>query len=100
MTTQSNETNGRRVYIQNLKFNLRPHEVREWFLDENWDVTDLYVPAANKGQGKFINRGFCFVEFGTEEEAEQAVEELNGTTGPGGRTWYAKIAEPRGHRNE
>jgi RNA recognition motif-containing protein len=57
-------------------------------------VVDVYMPA-DRTTGK--PRGFAFVEFATEAEANEAIRQFNGRD-VGGRTLKLNLAEERPQR--
>ena len=89
-----------RLYLSNLLFDVDYIELREWLEDDDWVVLDVYVPPDREHQGGFKNKGYAFVEFETEEEAESAIEELDGELGPGGRPMNLSVAHPRQQYDE
>jgi RNA recognition motif-containing protein len=83
-----------RVHVNNLDFKADPHTVRAWFFDRGWDLRDCYVPRDRAYPG-FRNKGYCFIEFDTPEQAEEAIDELSGVDGPGDRPMRMTLADPR-----
>jgi len=66
---------GNRLYVGNLSFNTGEDEVRSRF-EEYGQVTDVHlVKDRETGQ----SRGFAFVTMGTQQEADKAISEMNGT---------------------
>jgi cold-inducible RNA-binding protein len=84
---------GRKLYVGNL-----PYEVGETELQE------LFARAGSVESAKVMRdqmtgraRGFGFVEMSTDEEAQQAISELNGTQ-VGGRNLTVNEARPQAAR--
>jgi cold-inducible RNA-binding protein len=75
----------------------------------SYSVTDADLQKLFAGQGTVVSakvitdkmtdrsRGFGFVEMGTQEEAEKAIQALNGTQHEG-RTLTVNISKPREDR--
>jgi RNA recognition motif-containing protein len=75
----------------------------------SYSVTDGELQKLFEGQGTVVSakvitdkmtdrsRGFGFVEMGTQEEAEKAIQALNGTQHQG-RTLTVNISKPREDR--
>ncbi|BET68309.1 hypothetical protein ASA1KI_32270 [Opitutales bacterium ASA1] len=79
-----------KLYVGNLSFNLAEGDIRAAF--ENYGaVTDVYV-AMDQMTGR--PRGFAFVTMGTPEEAQAAIEGLNGKD-LGGRALTVNEARPK-----
>jgi RNA recognition motif-containing protein len=82
-----------KLYVGNLSFKTTEDELRSHF-GQYGSVTDVYV-AMDKMTGR--PRGFAFVTMGTEEEAKQAAEKVNGTE-LGGRQLTVNEARPKEDR--
>ena len=82
-----------KLYVGNLSFKTTEDELRAAF-GQFGAVTDVYV-AMDKMTGR--PRGFAFVTMGTEEEAKNATEKLNGTD-LGGRQLTVNEARPKEDR--
>jgi len=67
---------GKRLYIGNLSFSTTEDSLRAALSAGGRNVTDLHI-ALDRDTGR--PRGFGFAEFSTEDEAQAAIEELNGT---------------------
>ena len=81
------------IYVGNLSFSITDQQLLDAFsahgtVDSARVITDKYSGAS---------RGFGFVEMSTQQEAEKAIEALNGTE-MDGRTLTVNIAKPRGDR--
>jgi len=74
-----------------------------------WDLTDTQFADVFAKAGKIVSakiitdkftqksKGFCFVEFATDEEADKAIKELNNTE-IGGRKIIVQEARPMEER--
>ncbi|MBS0630800.1 MAG: RNA-binding protein [Verrucomicrobia bacterium] len=82
-----------KLYVGNLSFKTTEDELRSAF-GQFGSVTDVYV-AMDKMTGR--PRGFAFVTMGTEDEAKQAAEKMNGTD-LGGRQLTVNEARPKEER--
>jgi RNA recognition motif-containing protein len=84
---------GNNIYVGNLPFNVDSQEVEDLFTQYG-SVTSVNL-ITDRETGRL--RGFGFVEMGTDDEAEAAIEALNGTDLKG-RTLTVNEARPRGDR--
>jgi len=66
---------GKRLYCGNLPYTATEEEVREIFSEGGRTVVDIHI-VLDRDTGR--PRGFAFVEMSTEEEALEAIEELDG----------------------
>jgi RNA recognition motif-containing protein len=66
---------GTKVYVGNVNYTTSEDDLRELFADYG-DVVNLRM-VTDRDTGRY--RGFSFVEFGSEEAAQSAIESLNGT---------------------
>ena len=66
---------GKRLYVGNLSYSVNDAELREAFASAGYDVVDVKV-VMDRDAGR--PRGFAFVELATDEEANKAIEEMNG----------------------
>ena len=66
---------GLRIYVGNLPFSASEDDVRALFAQNGRDVTEVKL-ITDRETGR--PRGFGFVEMGSGEEAEAAINELNG----------------------
>jgi|ERR1051326_7033732 RNA recognition motif-containing protein len=82
-----------RLYVGNLSFNTTENQLQDLFAQAG------AVTSASLVQDKFTgkSRGFAFVEMGTPEEAQKAIEQFNGKE-VDGRTLTVNIARPREER--
>ena len=66
---------GNRLYVGNLPFSADENQIRELFGQNDRTVTEVKL-ITDRDTGR--PRGFGFVEMGTDEEAQAAINELNG----------------------
>jgi RNA recognition motif-containing protein len=64
------------IYVGNLNYKVNEDELREVF--EEYGTVDSAKVITDKYSGR--SKGFGFVEMANQEEAEKAIEELNGAT--------------------
>jgi RNA recognition motif-containing protein len=85
--------NQNRLFVGNLSYQTMERDIQDHFAAAG------VVLNVNLMLDKFTgrSRGFAFVEFGTAEEAERAVEMFNGQD-LGGRALTVNIARPREER--
>jgi RNA recognition motif-containing protein len=65
---------GNRLYVGNLSFNSTSDSVREAFVSFG-EVTDVHV-VMDRETGR--SRGFAFVTLATDDQAQQAIQGMNG----------------------
>ncbi|MDH3626809.1 MAG: RNA-binding protein [Acidobacteriota bacterium] len=83
---------GTRLYVGNLPFSADDNEIRALFEQNGRSVSEIYL-VTDRESGR--PRGFGFVEMGNEDDANAAIEELNGHQ-MGGRTLTVNEARERG----
>ena len=66
---------GTRLYVGNLPFSAEESEVRELFAQNERTVEEVKL-ITDRETGR--PRGFGFVEMGSSEDADKAIQELNG----------------------
>jgi len=66
---------GKRLYVGNLSYNATEAELREVFAEGGKNVVEVKI-VLDRDTGR--PRGFAFVEMGSDQEATQAIEALNG----------------------
>jgi RNA recognition motif-containing protein len=66
---------GTRLYVGNLPFSADEDQIRELFGQNNRTVTEVKL-ITDRDTGR--PRGFGFVEMGSSEDAQGAIDELNG----------------------
>lgn len=79
----------KRLFVRNLDFKAQKPEIAAYFetCGTVVDVFPVYRPNST------LNRGFAFVEMASVAEAECAINELDGTPGPGGRIMNIVFAQ-------
>src|SRR5205809_6100729 len=82
-----------KLYVGNLPFNTTENELQELF-GQAGTVQEVLL-MQDKFTGK--SRGFAFVTMGTDEEAQKAITQLNGTPLEG-RPLTVNEARPREER--
>jgi RNA recognition motif-containing protein len=82
---------GQRLYVGNLPFSADEEQVRELFSQNDRTVHEVRL-ITDRDTGR--PRGFGFVEMGSDEEADAAIRELNGTEF-GGRALTVNEARER-----
>ncbi len=82
---------GSRLYVGNLPFSADEASIRELFEQNNRTVTEVKL-ITDRDTGR--PRGFGFVEMGSSEDAEGAINELNGFS-MGGRPLTVNEARER-----
>jgi cold-inducible RNA-binding protein len=81
---------GKRLYVGNLSFNTTELTLRDAF-GEAGTITDVKI-VTDRETGR--PRGFAFVEMGSDQEAQNAIAQLNGRE-LDGRTIKVNEAEER-----
>jgi RNA recognition motif-containing protein len=81
---------GKRLYVGNLSFNTTELELRDVFGQHGTVAETKMVMDRETGRP----RGFAFVEMGTDEEAKNAIDQLNGRE-LGGRALTVNEAQER-----
>jgi RNA recognition motif-containing protein len=81
---------GNRLYVGNLAYSTMDQQLQEAFAEFGEVVSASVVIDRATGQ----SRGFGFVEYGSAEEAERAIESLNGST-LDGRSITVNVARER-----
>ncbi|MEM7308463.1 MAG: RNA-binding protein [Planctomycetota bacterium] len=66
----------KRLYVGNLSWDTTEDTLRATFSGGGRNVTDCHI-VSDRETGR--PRGFAFVELASEEEAQQAIQELDGT---------------------
>lgn len=66
---------GKRLYVGNLPYDVDEASLREVFSQEGRQVERVHIPLDRETQRP---RGFAFVEFRSEADAQQAMQSLNG----------------------
>jgi RNA recognition motif-containing protein len=84
-----------KLYVGNLSSEMTDDGLQEFFSTKGFLVTSARVICDREG-GR--SRGFGFVEFASQEDADRAVSELNGHD-LSGRTLQVKEARPQEPRH-
>jgi RNA recognition motif-containing protein len=84
----------KKLYVGGLPFSVTDERLKELFenhgtVESSKVITDKYTDRS---------RGFGFVEMGTQQEAEQAIQALNGTE-IDGRSLTVNESKPRENRS-
>ena len=82
---------GKRLYVGNLPYDADEDAIRAAFTENGGTVERLHIPLDRDTQRP---RGFAFIEMSSDEEAQRAVEALNGSNF-GSRTLKVSEAEER-----
>jgi cold-inducible RNA-binding protein len=85
----------KRLYVGNIPYDLCTDEGLRAFFD-GFDVESTHV-VMDKAQDR--PRGFCFVEMANPNEAQRALNDLNGTTFHG-RSVTVRLAHEKPQRDE
>lgn len=80
----------KRLYVGSLPYSVTDAQLSEHFAKAGTVVSAKVITDRNTGQGK----GFGFVEMSTDEEAQKAITELNGSE-LGGRAIVVNEARPQ-----
>ncbi len=86
---------GSKVYVGNLPFTVDEQQLRTLFEEGDREVLEVNI-ITDRDTGR--PRGFAFVNMATKEDAEAAINSLNGTE-VGGRALTVNLAreqQPRG----
>ncbi len=78
------------IYVGNLPFSVDSEQLRSWF--EEYGAVERATVVTDRFTGR--SRGFGFVEMPNAEEAQRAIEALNGSQFEG-RTLVVNIARER-----
>lgn len=85
---------GTRLFVGNLPYATTEDELRHLFADTGGAVKSVRIITDYDTQR---SKGYGFVEMGTPEEAERAIQDLNGRA-VGGRSLVVSEARSRGDR--
>lgn len=83
----------KKLYVASLPYSVTDEELAQFFSQVGTVVSAVVM----KDKMTRRSRGFGFVEMGTEEEANAAVEKLHGAE-MGGRTLVVNVARPQTDR--
>jgi cold-inducible RNA-binding protein len=84
---------GRNIFVGNLSFSIGEAELRQLF--EQKGAVDAVTVMRDTDTGR--SRGFAFVEMSSEEAAQKAIAELNGSS-VDGRNLTVNEARPKTER--
>src|SRR5262252_4459676 len=90
MATEESMFMGRKLYVGNLPYEVGETELQELFARAGSVESVTVMRDQMTGRA----RGFAFVEMSTDEEAQAAIRELNGTQ-VGGRNLTVNEARPK-----
>ena len=79
-----------KLYVGNLSYSVTEDELRELFAQAGTVTSVAVIKDRDTGQSK----GFAFVEFGTQEDAQKAISRFNGQK-LGERTLTVNLARPK-----
>src|SRR5919112_1931406 len=82
-----------KLYVGNLSFNTTSEDLREYFSQAGNVESASVIEDRDTGR----SRGFGFIEMSSREEAEAAIQQLNGKE-VGGRALTVNEAKPREDR--
>lgn len=83
----------KKLYVASLPYSITDEELAQFFAQ----VGTVVSASVMKDKMTRRSRGFGFVEMGTEEEANAAIEKLHGAD-MGGRTLVVNMARPQADR--
>ena len=79
-----------RLYVGNIPYSMSGEDLEQLFAPHGSVKSSVVISDRESGR----SRGFGFVEMGSSEEAEKALEQLNGTD-VGGRNVVVNYARER-----
>ena len=82
------------LYVGGLPYSVEDGQLMQLFQSHGTVESAKVITDRDTGR----SRGFGFVEMGTQEEAEKAIQALNGTELEG-RTLTVNVAKPRENRS-
>src|SRR5271169_3752193 len=83
-----------KLFVGNLDFNVTENELQDAFAAHGTVVETNLMMDRDTGRP----RGFAFITMGSPEEAQKAIEALNGKS-LGGRALTVNVAKPREERS-
>ena len=83
-----------KLYVGNLSYSVTEDELRELFAQAGGVTSVAVIKDRDTGQSK----GFAFVEFGTQADAQKAISRFNGQK-LGERTLTVNLARPKEERS-
>ncbi len=81
-----------KVYVGNLEYSVTEDDLKSFFEEKGIQTTEITV-IKDKYTGR--SKGFGFVEVGSEEEIQKAVETLNDQDLKGRKVKVSKAKKPR-----
>jgi cold-inducible RNA-binding protein len=81
---------GKKLYVGNLSYEVTDNELTRLFEPHGTVVSAQVIMDRDTGRSK----GFGFIEMGSDQEAQAAIQALNGTQS-GGRTLTVNEARPK-----
>ena len=85
------DDNKKKLYVGNLSYDLSSDQLKELF-SKYGDVVDAVVITDKFKRDR--SKGFGFVEFAKDEDAQKAMEEMNGKE-VDGRALVVNVARPQ-----
>ncbi|KAG9254412.1 uncharacterized protein F5Z01DRAFT_674154 [Emericellopsis atlantica] len=67
---------GRRIYVGNILYDVRPEDITAVFHENGFATLEQLHLSTDPVTGR--NPGYCFVEFPSKEDADAAIEHMNG----------------------
>ncbi len=86
----------KKLYVGNLPYEIGEEELKTLFADGGWE-TDEVVVISNRDTGR--SRGFGFVTLTNDDDASEAIAQLNGRD-MGGRNIVVNEARERQDRDD
>jgi RNA recognition motif-containing protein len=83
-----------KLYVGNLSYSVTEDELREMFAQAGAVTSVAVIKDRDTGQSK----GFAFVEFGSQADAQKAISRFNGQK-LGERTLTVNLARPKEERS-
>jgi RNA recognition motif-containing protein len=83
-----------KLYVGNLSYSVTEEELRELFAQAGAVTSVAVIKDRDTGQSK----GFAFVEFGSQADAQKAISRFNGQK-LGERTLTVNVARPKEERS-
>jgi RNA recognition motif-containing protein len=93
IATEEHASMGRKLYVGNLPYEVGEAELQELFARAGSVETVTVMRDQMTGRA----RGFAFVEMSSDDDAQNAIRELNATA-VGGRTLTVNEARPKADR--
>ncbi|MFQ5777729.1 MAG: RNA recognition motif domain-containing protein [Terriglobia bacterium] len=81
----------KKLYVGNMPFQASEQELQEWFAEAGFTADDVVIVRDRYSN---LSRGFGFVEIRNDEDAERAIQTMNGKDFQG-RNLVINEARPR-----